>query len=547
MEASLFDTLLPPESGVRIRSITFERSAVVVELVTTSSAASCPQCGGASAAVHSRYRRHLQDQPCRGQRLRLAVTARKFICPRADCPRRVFCERLPELTEPHARTTGVLAGVHRAIGLALGGEGGARLAARLSMPTSPDTLLRRVKDHPGEPCPSPRYVGLDDWASRKGRSYGTILIDLERRCVIDILPGRDGEAVRQWLATHPQVEIITRDRWPAYIEAANTAAPQARQVADRFHLLRNVREAVEKLLARHGSAIRAASAAAESSPTGAAANTDATAAAPEPGVKPRSKKEQHRVVQRRLREERFRQVKTLLAQGQSCRAIARRLGLNLKVVLRYRRLDECPNWAPGRVVPTQLDPFAAAIAAWVAAGNRNSADLFRDLKAQGYVGGYDAVRRYVNRLIGSSGRPGRRDPDARRRPPSAPSARKLSFRVVNPKPESRSARVLKGLRERDPKLDAALVLAEELLAMVRRQCPTTLPAWASKAEASGDVDLRNLAVSLMQDAAAVEAALTTSWSNGPVEGHVNRLKTIKRQMYGRAGMALLKARVRHKG
>jgi transposase len=308
-----------------------------------------------------------------------------------------------------------------------------------------------------------------------------------------------------------------------------------------------VREAVEKLLARHGTAIRAASADVGARPADATAGNEALSSAPETPAEPRSKKAQHRAVQRRLREGRFRQVKKLTARGHSSRAIARRLGMNVKAVLRYRRLDQCPNWAPGRTSPTQLDPWATIVADWVAAGNRNTADLYRVLKSQGYRGSYDAVRRYVNRLIGSSGRPGRRDPGARPRPPAAPSARKLSFRVVNPKPESRSARVLKGLRERDPKLDAALVLAEELMAMVRRQCPTTLPVWASKAEASDDADLRNLAVSLMQDAAAVDVALTTSWSNGPVEGHVNRLKTIKRQMYGRAGMALLKARVRHKG
>jgi transposase len=547
MEASILDALLPPEAGVRIQHVVLERSAVIVELVTTSATAACPRCGGPSAAVHSRYRRRLQDQPCRGQPLCLAITARKFACSRAACPQRVFCERLPELTAPHARTTGELTDTHRAIGLALGGEAGARLAATLSVRTSPDTLLRRVKARSGEPCPPPRYVGLDDWACRKGQSYGTILIDLERRRVIDLLPGRDGEAVKQWLAANPQVEVITRDRWPAYIEAATAAAPQAKQVADRFHLLRNVREAVEKLLARHGTAIRAASADVGARPTDATAGNDALSSAPEMPAEPRSKKAQLRAVQRRLREERFRQVKELTAQGHSCRAIARRLGMNVKAVLRYRRLDQCPNWAPGRTSPTQLDPWATIVADWVAAGNRNTADLYRVLKSQGYRGGYDAVRRYVNRLIGSSGRPGRRDPGARPRPPSAASARKLSFRVVNPKPESRSTRVLRRLRERDPRLDAALVLAEELTAMIRRQCPTTLSVWASKAEASGDTDLRNLAVSMMQDAAAVEAAMTTSWSNGPVEGHVNRLKTIKRQMYGRAGMALLKARVRHNG
>lgn len=550
MDASILQALLPPEAGVRIQRVVMNPSTLVVELTTVTASATCPRCGNDSASVHGRYRRHLRDQPCLGQPLHLEITARKFVCRRADCPQRVFCERLPELADAQARTTGELAESHRALGLALGGEAGARFAAKLSLPTSPDTILRRVKDGPDEPGPPPRYVGIDDWACRKGQTYGTILIDLERRRVIDLLPGRDGEALKKWLAANPQVEIITRDRWPAYIEAATAAAPRAKQVADRFHLLRNVREAVERMLSRHGEEIRAASAAVD----------DEAAATPSPETpvsetptkadtasKPISEKERIREAKRRVREERFRWVRELTAQGCSCREIARRLGIGVKAVLRYRRLERCPDWNPGRESPTQLDPFAPFVADWIAAGNRNSADLFRLLKSRGFSGSYDAVRRYLNRLIGSSGRPGRRDrvSQPRRRP--APSARKLSFRVVNPKPESRSTRVLNRLRERDPKLHAAVDLAEELMAMVRRQRSTVLSDWVARAVASGDADLKNLAASLSKDSAAVEAAMTESWSNGQVEGQVNRLKLIKRQMFGRAGMPLLKARVRHKG
>src|SRR5262249_24990860 len=126
----------------------------------------------------------------------------------------------------------------------------------LSVPTSADTILRRVKATPAEPAPPPRFVGIDDWACRKGQTYGTILVDLERRTVIDLLPGRDGDALRKWLGANPQVEVVTRDRWPAYIEAISAAAPQAKQVADRFHLIRNVREAAEKMLTRYSVAIR---------------------------------------------------------------------------------------------------------------------------------------------------------------------------------------------------------------------------------------------------------------------------------------------------
>jgi transposase len=252
--------------------------------------------------------RQLKDRPCLGQQLHITLVARKFVCRRTECPRKVFCERLPGLAEPQARTTAELADSHRSIGFALGGEAGSRLAEKLSLPTSPDTILRRVKSVVDKPAPPPRFVGIDDWAYRKGLTYSTILIDLERRCVIDLLPGRDGEALKQWLAKNPQVEVITRERWPAYIEAATEAAPQAKQVADRFHLLRNLREAVEKLLSRRGSEIRTASTEVDSA--NASSPPPANEANPVPehtiSAKPRSKKEQLREEKQRVREEKFR-------------------------------------------------------------------------------------------------------------------------------------------------------------------------------------------------------------------------------------------------
>lgn len=196
-----------------------------------------------------------------------------------------------------------------------------------------------------------------------------------------------------------------------------------------------------------------------------------------------------------------------------------------------------------------MDGFAGFIADWVAAGHRNTAELYRTLKGKGFTGRYDAARRYVNRRIGSTGRPGKRDPNATPVPAerTPPSARKLSFRVANPKPDSHSARVLAEVRARHAGVHAALEVAEELMDMIRKKSATTLADWVAKASALGDRDLANLASSLGADAAAIQAALHESWSNGPVEGQVNRLKAIKRSMYGRAGMKLLRARVRHKG
>ena len=237
----------------------------------------------------------------------------------------------------------------------------------------------------------------------------------------------------------------------------------------------------------------------------------------------------------------------MTAERLSVRQIARRLRMSYKVVLRYRRLERCPDWQPGRTRATALAPFAGLIADWVVAGNRNSKDLHRALREKGFTGGYDAARRDLNRLIGSSGRPGKRDAITTPMPVERmpPSARMLSFRVANPKPDRHSARVLSALRERNPAVHATLQLAEEMMAMIRQTTSTTLAEWAAKA--SGDRDLTNLVRSLLSDAAAVPAALAEPWSNGQVEGQVSRLKGIKRQMFGRAGMKVLRARVRHKG
>jgi transposase len=222
-----------PGAGLRLDDLVLTPTTAVALLVSTAPTAVCPRCGTASDRIHSRYRRTVADLPAQGRLVALRLVVRRFRCGCPDCPRRIFWERLPEMLPSHARSTARLTEAHRDIGFALGGEAGSRLAGLLDMPTSPDTLLRRVKAWPGQPTPSPRYVGVDDWAVRKGRRYGTILIDLERGRVLDLLPGRDGAALKTWLRDHPGVEVVTRDRWAAFAQAVAEAAPQARPVADR--------------------------------------------------------------------------------------------------------------------------------------------------------------------------------------------------------------------------------------------------------------------------------------------------------------------------
>jgi transposase len=451
--------------------------------------------------------------------------------------------------------------LHRDIGFALGGEAGARLAEKLAMPTSPDTLLRRVKAAPNAPAPPPRYVGVDDWAIRKGQNYGTILIDLERHCGIDILPGRDGEELKKWLKEHPGVEIIARDRWTAFANAASEAAPQAKQVADRWHLLKNLREAVERLFARHPDEIRQATgvpspvpAAVPAATEGATTPPPASGAPASPGEPTESSREPTvrepaRTAKQTARDERYRLVRELRGRGQSLRQIAHQLHLSRVTVIRYVREPNCPGLGQRGPRPSRLDEHQAFIAEWVAQGGRNASELHRLLRAKGCRVGYTVVRTYANRWLGSSGRPGVRRDAIPPPTPRPPSARKLSFAFLwtQAREGATEPGVLARLRASVPGLDPALDLAAEFAAMVRKTLAQPLSLWLSKADESGSPDLASFAAGLRADEAAVTAALIEPWSSGQVEGQVNRLKLIKRTGYGRARLPLLRARVRRKG
>jgi transposase len=435
------------------------------------------------------------------------------------------------------------------------------------MTTSPDTLLRRIKQFKDESAPPPRFVGIDDWAWLKGQRYGTIVVDLERSCVVDLLPDRDAETVKKWLNGHPGVELVSRDRWSAYAQAIVDAAPSARQVVDRWHLLKNLREAIERLFERQllviGAALEAAEAAVQPAASPATAQVVVADSGDDQSPSERvgapiieSSRQQAQRERRQRRVERFEQVQEHHRQGHSLRQIARELGMSRCSVRRYLRCKTCPDWNSGRARKSRLDAHREWIDARLAEGNPNAVELHRQLKVMGFRGSYGSVRRYVTKRLAAAGRERERNKAAASqkreqtnaaKPSTArrPSAKQLSFEWVRRREDRKREQQarLDAIRAGNVELANALELADEFAALIRKESPRTLSDWLTTAEASMCPEVRRFAEGIRRDEAAVLTALTEPWSNGPVEGHVNRLKTIKRQMYGRAGFPLLRARV----
>jgi Transposase/zinc-finger of transposase IS204/IS1001/IS1096/IS1165 len=257
---TLITALLPPTCAVSLSGVTVEQASVRLHLTATAPTAPCPGCAVASSSVHSRYQRHLTDLPWGTRAVHLPLTVRKFRCRNPTCARRMFTERLPDLVAAYGRHTHRLAAALRAIGLARGGNAGARLAARLRLSTSPSTLLRLVRGIPIPPLPALRAVGVDEWAWRRGHRYGTILVNLADHRVVDLRPDRSAVTVAAWLAEHPTITVVCRDRSDLYADGMRRGAPDAVQVVDRFHLVHNLRQAADAFLGHHRPALQAATA-----------------------------------------------------------------------------------------------------------------------------------------------------------------------------------------------------------------------------------------------------------------------------------------------
>jgi transposase len=443
----------------------------------------------------------------------------------------------------YARKTLRLKDTLSCIAFACGGEAGSRLACRLGIPVSPDTLLRTIR-RTSIPVPSTlRILGVDDWAVRKGLRYGTLLCDLEQHQPIDLLDDREPGTLAAWLRGHPEVEVITRDRAHCYAEGASKGAPQAIQVADRFHLMQNLRQALVRMLDRRYPQMRLAM-----RDAGAGRGPPTKTSDVETPNRSRAIRLPRRPTQgdvrRKRRLERYEKVMELHHKGMSHREIARCLSINRETVGRYVRAGKFPDCAT-RKYASKTDRFTDYLEKRWNEGCHNAAQLARELKALGFTGSYCSVRRRVAHWDRSNNGSSPQPPNV---PP--PSARRSSWLLLKKSDDLDDCdrAFVDALLGRCPDIRAAAQLAGEFAAMVRREGSETLDSWIQRAwDPAVPREFRRFATSLKSDFDAVEAGLTTAWSNGQLEGQVNRLKLIKRQMYGRANFDLLRQRVLYTG
>ncbi|MFD9595538.1 ISL3 family transposase [Kitasatospora sp. NPDC059973] len=490
--------------------------------------ARCPGCGRLSGRIHGRYERRLGDAPLGGLPVVIVMLMRRFKCMTTDCPAVTFAEQIPGLTQPHARHTPVLRDLLGRVARALAGRPGARLARRLGMTAVKDTLLRLLRTTaPTEPGPV-RVLGIDDFALLKGHTYATLLVDLEARRPIDVLPGREAAPVARWLADHPEVQIICRDRASAYAEAARTAAPQAVQVADAWHLWNNLAKAMEKTVTSHYGCLRTAHQATHQP------------GEPQPPAEPDGMLDvrgRPRRIVATIRE-RHRAVQELLAQGRSLRGISRDLDLDYYAVRRYARtadVDELLVKVTQR--RTLLDDYKPYIYQRFTQGCRNASQLHREVRAQGFPGDRSVVNSYVRLLKqGTVTAPP---------PPALPKPRR-ALRWIMSRPERLrpdEAVGLKEVRAACPELDASVEHVRAFGALMREHRGEDLEGWIERVRQHDLPALRQFADGLLHDRDAVVAGLSSSWSSGQVEGQVTRVKLIKRAGYGRARLDLLRTRI----
>ncbi|MFC5537608.1 ISL3 family transposase [Rhodocytophaga aerolata] len=499
--------------------------------------AHCPLCLSSSQRIHSRYSRKVADLPWADKRVLMHLTVRRFFCDLADCKRNVFCERLHPAIAAYARKTTRLAHYLQNLALQLGGERTALLLELLNIHlVSADTLLNLSRKVAIATASAPKIVGIDEWAIRKGQTYATILVDLQTHRPIDLLPDAKLETVESWFKEHPGIAIVSRDRDTTFAEAARKGAPSAIQIADWWHLLQNLGDALKRMLEMNAGGLHAT----------AVAMTDIE--------KQEKEKNREQALQKQMvvQEEPVgksqvlhKQVKELYSEGWSMRKIAKHLQISRQTVKRYSLLEKVPKKRYSQASTRRLltnEQIVYLAKRW-AEGDVNAKQLWKELKQEGYQGAPASIYRAVAYFPPRASAPIDEEMLKKAIPPvSARSAMWLMMKGKE-KLSDRKQQLLAFLLTHHEQARMAYPIAQQFIDMVKNRKAAELDTWLIQAKESGIAQLRQFAGGVQRDYQAVHAALSMEWSNGQVEGQINRLKLIKRQGYGRAKLELLKKRV----
>ena len=529
--------ILPNNVRIKICSIMFNDCSLLIYASTCQSSSYCPVCRKKSTRIHSKYNRELSDLPVSGKAVRIKLMARKYFCENYSCPRKVFTERFANEICPHGRRLIRSNHLLCKMALELGGNKGATISQLVGLPISSSTILRilRKLDIPEKTMTS-GIIGVDDWAFKKGNAYGTIIVDLKNNEVIDLLPDRSPDTLIKWLQSHPEVQIVSRDRYGPYASAIKQGAPQAVQVADRFHLLLNLGEATKRMFQSEGKILKEAFNLYNNPPTSELMDKNRQ-------HKKESLPEITEYSQANInpkRQHKFDNVKQLHEKGYSLKAIARTVKSHRHTVKKYINLEKLPKKQSR--LSTNFDAFQAFL---LHAGNTEKTYkvLHQMISSKGFTGGYSQFCNNMNDLYKRHKVTSKSSP-VKLVPIKTWSAIKLSLMVYKDKNELKNEdrQFLELLYHKSPQIRQTGELVRSFKILFQSKEDGSLKNWIEEAINSGS-GIKNFAKNLIKDFDAVNNAVITPYSNGQVEGQINKLKNIKRAMYGKASFQLLRKMV----
>lgn len=527
--------LLPLNLPLNASSIEVKGNYLVIQASAIQPHCACPACGHNSFRIHSKYIRMLADLPVSGHLVKVTIVSRKYFCDNPQCLRKIFTERFTGEIIPYQRRFNRSNHLLSNIALELGGNKGALISRLVGLPVSASTILRVIKRMSLKVKKvTSGIIGIDDWAFKKGATYGTIIVDLKENKVVDLLCDREAETVSLWLKEHPEVEVISRDRGGPYAKGGREGAPQAIQVADRFHLMMNLGYATTAMFKTLGNELKKAYMLYHNIEPPVAHTSSMKLLHVDHSA------DTAIILKNQQRQVHFDKVKELYSQGYPIRAIARSLHLHRCTIRKYLKTNSLP---PKRGSKTSnFDSFQIFL---LHEGNRSKTymELYKMIKDNGFTGAYTQFCNNMNVLLRSHDiipASAKSDPT----PLKTWSARQLSWLIQKDKKDLKKedGEFLELIYNKHPLIKETQEYISRFKKLFETKQDGALKKWINDVAAS-KCAMKGFAKGVLSDFDAVNNAVVMPYSNGQVEGQINRLKNIKRRMYGKAGFELLRRMV----